>query len=148
MSYVVPNSRFPTGPTPSFWRLKGPAWAWCLQNECSRCSCVSRESEGQAREGWAAWFPGWAEPDMFLKPLFSPVALAAHHAVLARAVCGGLATCRTLSPRAPPAGPPAGQPGTWAAAWSHCGFLFIVVIMKMFSERIALHCDVESELIC
>lgn len=27
-------------------------------------------------------------------------------------------------------------------------FLFIVVIMKMSNERIALHCDVELELIC
>lgn len=49
------------------------------------------------REHWA--FPGSDKPDMFLKPLSSPVALAARQAVLARAVCGGLATGRTLRPR-------------------------------------------------
>lgn len=63
---------------------------------------------------------------MFLKPLSSPVALAARQDVLARAVWGPT-TGKTLSPRPLPAGPPAGQPRTWAAAWSHFGFLLIVV---------------------
>lgn len=48
-----------------------------------------QESEGQTGERWATWFPGSDKPDMFLKPLSSPVALAARQAVLARAVGGG-----------------------------------------------------------